>query len=863
MEMDTFNLNEEKYMAKNAKSYVVVPSLPENLKPLMEIAYNMWWVWNSDAVELFRRMDRALWEESYHNPIRLLGHIQQQRLLELSHDDSFVSHLQRIVTGLKRYMEMPTWFTNEFPDKTGTSIAYFSTEFGLSECLPIYSGGLGVLSGDHLKSASDMGLPLVGVGLLYRNGYFKQYLNFDGWQQEEYLENHFFKLPLQLMKDASGNPIKIYIEHPLAKVYARIWKVQVGRVILYLLDTDIDENRAEDRQITSQLYGGDREMRIRQETLLGIGGMRALKALGYDPSVIHINEGHSAFLLLERIRMFMEEKGLSFDEAKEMVQALCVFTTHTPVPAGNEVFAPELIEKYVLPVYKKFGFTADNLMKFGRETATELKSDFSMTVLALHFTGHANGVSKLHGTISRGMWQNIWPDVPRSEIPITSITNGIHANTWISYEMAGLFDRYIGQAWKDEPADQTIWQRVGNIPDAELWRSHERRRERLVSFARQSLKLQLIRRGESPHEIDHAEEVLDPEALTIGFARRFAGYKRGNLIFRDIERLRRILTHKDRPVQLIIAGKAHPQDNVGKDLIKHIIHITKDYSLRNKIVFIEDYDMNVAHYLVQGTDIWLNNPRRPSEASGTSGMKAAVNGVLNLSILDGWWCEGYNGLNGWIIGSGEQYDNQDYQDEVESKAIYDILENDIVPLFFKRGQDDLPREWIHKMKVSMQTICPAFNSNRMIEEYTRQFYLPASSQSQALSGDSFAPVRQLAAWKKKLAAQWPSVKIMGVTDDVQGDIPLGGTFTVTAKIQLGALSPDDVCVQVYAGYVDSKHRMSATFITSMTLTGTTDGMQVYQAAVTTPRVGHCGYVVRILPCRDGKELFLPGLITWQ
>ncbi|MGA2090256.1 MAG: alpha-glucan family phosphorylase [Endomicrobiales bacterium] len=863
MEKDPFNLEQEKYTAKNSKPYVVVPSLPKNLHALLDIAYNLWWVWNSEAVELFRRMDRALWEEAYHNPIRLLGSINQSRLMELAKDDSFISHVERISTGLKRYLEMPTWFSKEFPDQNNSTIAYFSTEFGLSECLPVYSGGLGILSGDHLKSASDMGLPLVGVGLLYRNGYFKQYLNFDGWQQEEYIENHFFKMPLQLVKDSNGSPIQVYVEHPTGKVCARIWKVQVGRINLFLLDTDVEENKTEDREITSQLYGGDREMRIRQETVLGIGGMRALKALGYNPTVTHINEGHSAFLLFERIRMYMEEKGFSFNEAKELVKASCVFTTHTPVPAGNEVFSPELIEKYILPIYKKLGLTVEGLLELGRENPIELKSNFSLTVLALRFTGHANGVSKLHGTISRGMWQSIWPNVPRSEIPITSITNGIHANTWISYEMAGLFDRYIGQVWKDEPADQTIWQRVGDIPDSELWRSHERRRERLVSFARQRLKIQLIRRGDSPKDIDMAEEVLDPEALTIGFARRFAGYKRGNLLFRDVERLKRILTQKDRPVQLIIAGKAHPQDNIGKEVIKNIIHITKDYDLRHKIVFIEDYDMNVAHYLVQGTDIWLNNPRRPAEASGTSGMKAAVNGVLNLSILDGWWCEGYNGLNGWIIGSGEEYANQDYQDEIESKAIYDILEKDVVPLYYQRGQDGLPREWIHKMKTSMQTICPAFNSNRMIEEYTRKFYVPVCTEMKSLSQDNYAPVRQFAEWQRKMIASWPRIKIVSVEDDLAGDVSLGKTFTVKAKIDLGTLKPEDVSVQIYAGYIDSRHRMSATFVTPTKLTGSDGAVQQYEATVTAQKVGHCGYVVRVLPSRDGKELYIPGLITWQ
>ncbi|MHB9154814.1 MAG: alpha-glucan family phosphorylase [Endomicrobiales bacterium] len=865
MKKDLFNLNDEKHPVKNSRQYVVVPSLPEKLKPLLNIAYNLWWVWNSEAIELFRRMDRDLWEESYHNPIRLLGAISQLRLQELANDNSFLTHLERIQNDLKRYMELPTWFEKEFPARKNSSIAYFSTEFGIHESLPIYSGGLGILSGDHLKSASDMGLPLVGMGLLYRYGYFKQYLTFDGWQQEEYIENHFFRMPVQRVLDKSGNQLKISVDYPKGKVHARIWKVQIGRVPLYLLDTDIDDNLPEDREITSQLYGGDRDMRIRQETMLGIGGVRALKALGIEPSLIHINEGHSAFLIVERIRMHMEEQKLNFEAAKEVVKSSCVFTTHTPVPAGNEVFTPELIDKYLEPLYKPMGLSSAEFLALGRENTADMKENFCMTVLALRLSDHANGVSRLHGTISRDMWKNLWPELPRSEVPITSITNGIHTNTWISYEMAGLFDRYIGPVWKDEPADQTIWQRVAQIPDSELWRSHERRRERLVSFARARLKAQLIRRGAAPNEISYADEVLDPEALTIGFARRFAGYKRGNLIFRDIARIKNILNQKDRPVQIIIAGKAHPADNIGKELIKHIIHISRDPDFRRRIVFLEDYDMNVAHYLVQGTDVWLNNPRRPAEASGTSGMKAAVNGVLNLSVLDGWWCEGYNGENGWIIGSGEEYSDTEYQDEVESKAIFDILEKDVVPLFYQRGTDGLPREWIRKMKISMQTICPAFNTNRMIEEYTKKFYHAADIQHEKLKAQNFDLARKLSEWQKKISKNWSHVKILNVNDNLgAGDLNLGNSFKVNVKVALGEINPEDVSVQIYWGYLDSRRRMNQMVVSEMKLVDNAgSGACHFEGVVTGDRVGHCGYVVRILPQMRGQVLYLPGLIVWQ
>ncbi len=864
MSKDLFDFETEKFTARNPKSYIVVPSLPEKLKPVMEIAYNLWWVWNSDALELFRRMDRDVWETSYHNPIQMLGSISQERLQQLAEDDSFLAHLDRIHGNLSRYMKMQTWFNKEYPESKDKTFAYFSTEFGLHESLPIYSGGLGILSGDHLKSASDMGLPLVGMGLLYRFGYFKQYLNVDGWQQEDYIENHFNLLPLQRVTGSDGKQLVISIEYPESTVSARIWKVQVGRIPLYLLDTDIDLNRTEDRDITGQLYGGDKEMRIKQEIMLGIGGTRALQAMGIEPTVVHINEGHSAFLLLEKIRVEMESKHVSFAEAVALVKPSCVFTTHTPVPAGNEVFSLDLIDRYFSKYYKSLGLKKEEFLALGRISPENEKEPFCMTVIALKLTGHANGVSVLHGTISRDMWKDIWPEIPRSEIPITSITNGIHANTWISYELAGLFDRYLGSTWKDEPEDQSIWQRIEQIPDAEIWRSHERRRERLVSFARQRLKEQLLRRGASPNEVKFADEVLDPEALTIGFARRFASYKRGTLLFKDYNRIKALLGQKNRPVQLIIAGKSHPNDNLGKELIRQIIHICNDPDMRHKVVFLEDYDMNVAHYLVQGSDIWLNNPRRPLEASGTSGMKAAVNGVMNFSVLDGWWCEGYKGDTGWAIGAGEEYSDQGYQDEVESKAIYNILESDIVPMFYQRGQDGLPREWISKMKRSMMTICPIFNSNRMIEEYTRLFYMPSQNDHATMEANNGQAAKTFAAWKKTLEDSWKNVKVSEVSDDYTGDLKLGNGFTVKAKIALGNIKPDDVNVEIYFGNLDSKNRLQSAKAKKMSLVETvSNGVYVFEGKVEGDRIGHCGYVVRVLAQRDGKSLFIPGLVAWQ
>lgn len=863
---DLFNENQETFTAIKAKSFVVTPSLPDNLKDLATISENMWWCWNSDAVELFRRLDRDVWEESYHSPKAMLGLVKQGRLEELADDTSFISHMKLVKAELDKYMSMPTWFDKTFPEYKDKKIAYFSTEFAIHESLPIYSGGLGVLSGDHLKSASDMGLPLVGIGLLYRNGYFKQHLSIDGWQIEEYKVNHFYSMPMQLLTDEQGNTLFIEISLPRSpKVFARIWKVQVGRVALYLLDTDCEKNSPEDRTITGELYGGDKEMRIKQEKLLGVGGMKVLELLNIDPSVIHINEGHSAFLLLEKMRMLMKNKGLSFEQAQKVVKANCVFTTHTPVPAGNEVFSSQLVSTYFENLYKELGLSKEQFLALGRDLKAEnFDKDFSMTILALKACGKANGVSRLHATVSREMWQNVWPELPRKEIPITHITNGIHTNTWISYEFAGLFQRYIGEDWIDEPSDQTLWQRIADIPDAELWRSHERRKERLVSFARSRLKAQLERRGLSKHMISYADEVLDPEALTIGFARRFATYKRGNLIFRNLDRIKKILTNKEKPVQIIIAGKAHPKDDKGKEIIKSIVALTSDPDLKYKVVFLEDYDMNVAHYLVQGVDIWLNNPLRPQEASGTSGMKAAVNGAINFSVLDGWWCEGYNGENGWVVGSTDTYNDLEYQNEMESRSIYELLEKEIVPLFYDRGQDDLPRGWITKMKACMQTVGPMFNTNRMIEDYTRKFYVPSMELTEKMKANDYELAKKKTEWQSNIERNWSKVSIISADDNVNNkSIRVGSPMKIRAKVNLAGIAPEDVFVQVYAGYLNTKNVLSNEIFVNMKMVSKEqDGTYIYESEAPAKIVGHCGYTIRVVPQYMDKVEYIPGIIKW-
>ncbi|MBI3195858.1 MAG: alpha-glucan family phosphorylase, partial [Ignavibacteriae bacterium] len=616
-------------MIRPIHTHTVAPSLPKELQCLHFIAYNLLWVWDHELMELFFRMDPDLWELTNHNPVMMLGSMSQQRLNTLSRDDAFMAQVERCCEKLKSYLSTTSsWFKKNHADAENLHIAYFSAEFGLTECLQNYSGGLGILAGDHLKSASDLGLPIIGIGLLYQQGYFRQYLNADGWQQERYPENDFYTLPLQLERNTNGKPKTITIELPGRSVAAQIWKVQVGRNPLYLLDTNIPQNNPQDQNITDQLYGGDKEMRIKQEILLGIGGYRALDELGYSPAVYHINEGHSAFLTLERSYDLMKSQHLSFAEAAEATMASMVFTTHTPVPAGNDYFPPELMKKYFSFTAEQLGLAFDEFLALGRQNPEDETEHFCMTVLALRMSGFSNGVSKLHGQVSRKLWQKVWEGIPSNELPISSITNGVHAPSWISRDMAGLFDRYLGPTWREDTGHHGMWSRVLHIPDEELWRTHERRRERLVAFARQRLGNQLTARGVPASEIAQAREVLNPDALTIGFARRFATYKRAALLLRNPERLTRILSNKERPVQIIFAGKAHPMDNAGKDLIRQIVHFERNPEVRRRMVFMEDYDMVVARYLVQGVDIWLNTPRRPLEASGTSGMKATLNGAL-------------------------------------------------------------------------------------------------------------------------------------------------------------------------------------------------------------------------------------------
>ena len=844
----------------------VQPSLPEQLTRLKELAYNIWWSWNPEALELFRRVDENLWEKTNHNPALMLGTVSQETLGELASDTSFLEFLDRVYIDFKLYMSSENWYSHNFGETNAPVVAYFSMEFGLSECLPVYSGGLGVLSGDHLKSTSDLGIPLVGVGLLYQQGYFEQYLNIDGWQQERYPINDFYNLPIREVLDENDKEVKFTIKIVDHDVWVKIWKCEVGRVSLYLLDTNVPENSQKDQNITDQLYGGDTEMRIQQEIVLGIGGIRALAQLGIRPQVCHINEGHAAFLSLERIRLLMQEYNLPLRVARVATGSGNVFTTHTPVPAGFDLFTVELMNKYFSEYVKDLGMEMEDLLRMGRRPTGNKTDPFNMAIMAVYNATFINSVSKLHQQVTRKMIREGFSDIPENEIPISHVTNGIHLRSWISHDMAELFDRYIGSGWINYPAKKETWECVFRIPDTEMWRTHERRRERLVSFARSRLRCQLIERGVSDEQINRAEEVLDPEALTIGFARRFATYKRATLLLDDPDRLIKILTDPERPVQLIFAGKAHPHDDAGKEFIRKIVHFARDERVRDHIVFLENYNLTLGRYLVQGVDVWLNSPRRPLEASGTSGMKVAANGGINLSVLDGWWDEAYTPEVGWAIGKGEEYSDQELQDDIESNALYDLLEKDVVPLYYDRGRDGLPRKWIAKMKNSVSTLAPFFNTDRMVREYNDKFYSVARKHYERLSADGFKLAVGLADWKVHVYKHWQNVKIESVETDVyeKETLKVGEKLTVRTTVFLGELNSDDVEVEMYIGLLDENREINNGSAVPLAVSENLgDGRYCYYGECVCQATGNHGLGVRVIPSHeDLVTKYEMAIILW-
>lgn len=846
--------------------FSVIPKLPPELESLWFVAYNYWFSWNHEIEQLFADIDPELWRASEHNPVWMLNHVSQERFDGLAEDKIYGERLRHQVEALHTYLASPSPYSIEDVKPGSPAIAYFSLEFGVSLSLPIYSGGLGILAGDHLKSASDLNVPLVGVGFAYAQGYFRQYMTPDGWQQERYPNYDFEQMSLQKATTPQGEAAKVHIKIGDRPLVAQIWRARVGRIDLYLLDTNIAENPPEFRQITSRLYGGNLEMRLWQEILLGIGGIQALRVIGLKPLAVHMNEGHSAFAAVERTRLLMQENGLPFEVAAELAAAGSIFTTHTPVPAGNDRFPPGLMQQYFEPYARGMGLAFKVFMALGREDPYNDNEDFCMTVLALRLSRYNNGVSQLHGKVSRNMWRRIWGQFPIEDVPIGAITNGVHAPTWVAPAMGRLYDRYLGSSWREETDTARAWKLAATIPDEEMWRTHERLRGRLIEFVRARLYAQMLAKGARSRELQQLENILNPDALTIGFARRFATYKRARLLTEDLEKLKRVISDSERPVQFIFAGKAHPHDQGGKQLIKELISLFRTEDLRDHMVFVEDYDMEIAAHLISGCDVWLNNPRRPLEACGTSGMKAMFNGVLQFSTLDGWWDEAWKDDNslGWAIGKGEDYDDPDYQDAVELQTLYRVLEAEIIPDFYERGRSNLPLAWIKRMKDALSEFGPRFHSNRMVKDYMESSYIPACTVHHNLSQNDFAPARELSQWRMDIMTKWSVLKVTDVQSVRDDTLYVGQDVAVTARVFLSDIPSQYVKLELYSGKLGQDDSFIDRDLIPMQPEGVpVDGWQLYKGKLPASHAGRFGFTVRAMPVHP----LLPtshslGLIRW-
>ena len=850
------------------QTFHISPKLPAALEPLRELVYNLWWSWEPRARKLFRDIDSELWDRTNHSPLRMLQLSTQARLSELAEDDDFRREMNATIGRFKTYLARKDTYGAVFAGKTGGElVAYFSAEFGFHESVPNYSGGLGILSGDHCKSASDLGLNFVGVGLLYRHGYFRQQVNREGLQEAVQLNQNFFQLPVTPALGPDGEPLKISVEIPGRTVWAKVWKLAVGRIHLYLLDTDILENSEEDRVITEQLYGGDADMRIRQELVLGIGGVRALAALGLSPAVYHMNEGHSAFLGLERIHQLVDAKKLSFRAALQVVAASNVFTTHTPVPAGNDAFSRALMQRYFADYPTEVDIPFDEFFSYGQAVAGRTE-EFSMTILALRTSRQSNGVSALHGLVSKGLWREVWAGVPEHEVPITSITNGVHTKTWAAPEFMDLYTKYLGEDWEDHLTDKDYWRRVIDIPDEVIWEAHQMLKKRLIDFARQRIRAQRERLGETPAQLREVNDILNPEVLTVGFARRFATYKRGTLLFANPERLFKMVSDADRPVQFIFAGKSHPKDEPGKRIIQEIYHYTRQPQFNGRVVFLEDYDAHVGRRMYQGVDLWLNNPLRPLEASGTSGMKLPPSGGLNLSVLDGWWCEGHNGKNGWAIGPEITKGSVELQNEVDAESLFHVLETQIVPLYYAKPDGKLPLAWIQLMRESIRSVTPVFNTHRMVMEYHQRMYARAATAQAKLMANDCKAASELSEWKKQMRAKWSGVNIYDVQlqHPDRLNIHVGDPLEISAQVYLGEVSPAHVRVQAYYGENrDNTIHSPAVFDLSLSAEqpNRESGNYLYHGRVPSTETGAFAFNVRVIPTHQNlnqdHEL---RLITW-
>ncbi|MDR6881633.1 alpha-glucan family phosphorylase [Bacillus sp. 3255] len=850
---------------QNAIPKVARP-LPPAIERLSELAINLWFSWNHDALQLFAQMDPAKWVQAGYNPVRLLYDLDEAQIDALSGNAEFLSRYRQVIGKFDAYMNGPTWFQQKHGDRGYVQIAYFSAEFGFHESLPIYSGGLGILAGDHTKSASDLGIPLVGMGLLYKKGYFTQKIDASGGQISELYTYDFGKLPISpVLQD--GRPLTVTIDMPGRTVTLQIWRVQVGRNAVYLLDADHEANSQADKELTAQLYGGNQDTRIAQEIVLGIGGVKALRALGIYPNVYHINEGHAAFLTLERLKELLH-LGLPFHVAVETVRSATVFTTHTPVPAGHDTFSIGMVEHYLGPLLSELSRHKQSIVALGLDHHT---GQFNMTHLAMNTAGLRNGVSKLHGQVSREMFKDFHGHIDASEVPIGSITNGVHLDTWTAPQWQELFTRFLPGTWREDQVNKHQWQQVEVIPDESIWTVHQQLKEDLIRYARRNIMEQRRRNGESQERIDEVRQYLNPKALTIGFARRFATYKRANLIFNDLYRLKKLINDPDRPVQFIFAGKAHPADYPGQELIREIYRISQLKEFAGKVVMLENYDMNMARYLVQGVDVWLNNPRRPLEASGTSGQKAAMNGVLNFSVLDGWWEEGYNGSNGWAIGSTGTADWA-VQEKENTQSIYHILQNEIIPLYYNQGE--LPHQWISRMKRSIQTLSPVYNTHRMVQDYTEQTYVPTADRARLFVANHYDVATKVADYKQFIRSNWYHVKIIGIDDrsaKLSSEVPLSemkpSTKEVSAQVHFGPIWPQDTAVEVIY-YEDIGDTWEQRIITMEPSGELTEGIQSYKATIPGHLVHGPHFSIRVRPVSPNfAHSFELSLVTstlsWQ
>lgn len=846
----------------------VNPQLPKRIGKLSEIANNLWWSWNTEFLRLFKMIDRDLWETCEKNPVKFLKQVSQDRLEAVATNQEFLKEYDRLAKEFDDYVTSKnTWFSNKYPENKKDLIAYFSAEYGLDQTIPIYSGGLGILSGDHLKSASDLGIPLVAVGLLYKNGYFHQKINGYGDQETEYNNIDLSNLPINPVKDENGDELKIYVKFEKRKIYLKVWQINVGRIKLYLLDSDIDENKPEDREVTLKLYGGDQEMRIKQEIVLGMGGTNLLtRALGLNPTVYHMNEGHSAFLILELIKNIIKEKKVSFEVAKDIASSKTVFTTHTPVPAGNDIFPIALVEKYFKEFWPRLGLDREEFLKLGMKPCTDLEPGFNMGILALKVAGKKNGVSKLHGAVSRELFGDVWPEIAANESPITYVTNGIHTCSWLAPSLKELYNKYLIPYWQDNIYKDEVWENINNIPNQELWEIHQKRKQKLLEIVKESTTNRLRRSGYSYEEINDITSKLNPNALTIGFARRFATYKRATLIFRDLERITQILNNAERPVQLIFAGKAHPADKEGQDLIKRIHEISMMPQFKGKIFLLENYNIAMSRYLVSGVDVWLNNPRRPMEASGTSGQKASVNGVINFSVLDGWWAEGYNQENGWTIGTNAEFTSYEEQDDADSQSMYRTLEEKIIPTYYDKDENGISEKWMRIMKNSITSTGGKYSTSRMLVDYTNNLYMPLCNLTKKYY-ENIDNVAEFNLWKKNLYINWKDIKITQKNNLNNITMDAGNNIEVKCEVQLPNISVDNIEAQCYYGKILDNGIVENVSIIPMKLTSKDEENKIYEytTKIELRTGGNYGYTFRVMPKHemllDSENLNLVKWIT--